>query len=145
MAPVTVLTAGDEDSPAGITVSSFFVVEGEIPRTVALVGPGSDFLDATDASGSFVANILTEDCRAVADVFAGLRPSPGGMFVGRETEMTRWGPRLVEVTNWAGCRVGELRPLGDQLLLVGEIEELSVSELTDPLIYFRGSYRRLES
>lgn len=142
VAPVTILTAGS-DRPAGITVSSFMVVEGEVPRTAALVGAGSDFLDAVEASGTFVAHVLDEESQTVADVFAGLRPAPGGMFQAVETEATRWGPRLTLVSDWVGCRLEETRPLGDQLVLVGEIEDLSVSELDHPLVYFRGSYRRL--
>lgn len=142
-APVTILTAQD-DRPAGVTVSSFFVVEGEVPRTAALVGPGSDFVEAAEESGVFVAHVLASPHQNMADVFAGLRPSPGGMFSGWETEETDWGPRLVDVADWAGCRVEEFRPLGDQLVLVGVIEALSLSELVDPLVYFRGAYRKLE-
>lgn len=142
VAPVTVVTARHE-RPAGLTVSSFFVVEGEIPRAAALVGPGSDFLTAAEASGAFLAHVLRDKDRAVAEVFAGLRPSPGGMFAALTVEETEWGPRLVEAADWAGCRVDEVRPLGDQFLVVGVIEELSVSELSNPLVYFRGAYRRL--
>lgn len=141
-APVTVLTAGSE-RPAGITVSSFFVVEGEVPRTAALLGAGSDFVDEAESSESFVAHVLTHAHRATAEIFAGLRPSPGGMFASRETEDTRWGPRLVEIGDWAGCHLEEIRPLGDQLVMVGEIEQLAVTDLNDPLVYFRGSYRHL--
>lgn len=141
-APVTVLTA-QADRPAGITVSSFFVVEGEVSRTAALVGPGSDFLDEAEASGAFVAHVLSGDHHVMADVFAGLRPSPGGMFATFDTEGTPWGPRLAGVGDWAGCRMEEIRPLGDQLVLVGEIQKLAVSDLVDPLVYFRGSYRSL--
>jgi 3-hydroxy-9,10-secoandrosta-1,3,5(10)-triene-9,17-dione monooxygenase reductase component len=142
-APVTILTAQAEQ-PAGITVSSFFVVEGEVARTAALVGPGSDFLDEVETSGAFIAHVMSESQKVVADVFAGLRPSPGGMFASVETESTRWGPHLAEVGDWAGCRLEEVRPLGDQLVLVGEIEELAVTNLTNPLVYFRGSYRGLQ-
>lgn len=142
VAPVTVLTAGAE-RPAGLTVSSFFVVEGEVARTAALVGPGSDFLDETEAVGAFVAHVLAAGDHVTAATFAGLRPAPGGMFASLSTEATDWGPRLTDVGDWAGCRLEEVRPLGDQLLLVGVIEELAVTDLTDPLIYFRGSYRRL--
>lgn len=141
-APVTILTAGSE-RPAGLTVSSFFVVEGDLPLTAALVGRGSDFLDEAESSGAYVAHVLTRAHRATADVFAGLRPSPGGMFSSLQTEGTKWGPRLAEIGDWAGCRLEEIRPLGDQLVLVGEIEELAVTDLNDPLIYFRGSYRHL--
>lgn len=144
VAPVTVLTA-ETDRPAGLTVSSFFVVEGDIPRAAALVGAGSDFLDAARESGAFVAHVLGSGAGNMADVFAGLRPAPGGMFAAYETRATAWGPRLVEIPDWAGCRLEEVRELGDQLLMVGVIEELEVSELTDPLVYFRGRYGRLET
>lgn len=141
-APVTVLTA-EAEKPAGITVSSFFVVEGDVGRTAALTGPGSDFMDEAEASGAFLAHVLSESDYVMADVFAGLRPSPGGMFASFETEATVWGPRLTQVGDWAGCRVEEVRPLGDQLVLVGRIEELAVTDLAQPLVYFRGSYRSL--
>jgi flavin reductase (DIM6/NTAB) family NADH-FMN oxidoreductase RutF len=141
-APVTILTAQDE-RPAGLTVSSLMVVEGDIPRVGALVGPGSDFLDAVETSGTFVVHVLTAADQVVAEVFAGLRPSPGGMFAAVRREDTAWGPRLADVANWAGCRIEELKPVGDQLLLVGVIEDLSVSDLANPLIHFRGSYRKL--
>lgn len=141
-APVTVLTAGGED-PAGLTVSSVLVVEGEPARVISIVGGGSDFLDAAIGSGAFVVHVLGADHGPLADVFAGLRPSPGGMFAGREREDTDWGPRLVEVADWAGCRLEETRPIGDQILVVGNIEHLEVSDIGDPLVYFRGNYRRL--
>lgn len=143
-APVTVLTAGAE-TPAGLTVSSILVAEGEPARVLAIVGAGSDFLDATTSSGAFVAHVLAANHGPLGDVFAGLRPAPGGMFADHETEATEWGPRLVEVADWAGCRLEETRPLGDQMLVVGSIEQLHLSDLTDPLVYFRGSYRRLRS
>jgi 3-hydroxy-9,10-secoandrosta-1,3,5(10)-triene-9,17-dione monooxygenase reductase component len=142
-APVTIITAAG-DPPSGLTVSSFFVVEGEVPRAAALMGAGADVLEAAEESGAFVAHILNQDGRGLADIFAGLRPSPGGVFAATETEETRWGPRLTGVTDWAGCRLEEIRPLGDQHVMVGVIEDLEVSDLSNPLLYFRGEYRRLE-
>lgn len=124
-------------------MSSLWVVEGDVDRAVALVGLGSDLLAAAEASGTFVVHILDQGHRALADVFAGLRPAPGGMFRDLATEPTTWGPRILSVSDWAGCRLEEITSLGDQLLLVGVIEELSVSDLSDPLIYFRGAYRGL--
>lgn len=141
-APVTIITAAG-DSPVGLTVSSFFVVEGEAPRAAALVGAGADVLEAAEESGAFVAHVLAQDARGLADIFAGLRPSPGGMFATTAIEETRWGPRLTEVSDWAGCRLEEIRPLGDQYVMVGVIEDLQVSDMSGPLVYFRGEYRRL--
>lgn len=50
---------------------------------------------------------------------------------------------MSDIADWAGCTVEEVRPLGDQHLVVGVVEELSVSDLSNPLVYFRGAYRRL--
>ena len=76
-APVTVLTAGAE-TPAGLTASSVLVVEGEPPRVISIVGLGADFLDAATKSEAFVTHVLGGDQGPLADVFAGLRPAPGG-------------------------------------------------------------------
>ena len=49
--PVTVWTAYDRDGiPAGITVSSVLVVEGEPPEVIGLLGPLSEFWDAVSHS-----------------------------------------------------------------------------------------------
>lgn len=142
-APVTILTAG-EDRPAGLTVSSVLIVEGEPPRAAALVGAGADLVDVVEGTRKFLIHVLAHGSERTAEVFAGLRPAPGGMFRAVETETTGWGPLISGVEDWAGCRLEELRPLGDQLLMVGRIEELSVGDLVDPLVYFRGAYRRLQ-
>lgn len=140
--PVTILTAG-ETRPAGLTVSSVLIVEGAPPRTAVLVGAGADLVDAVEETKRFLVQVLEAGNETVADVFAGRRPSPGGMFRSVETQSTQWGPLIDGVENWAGCCLEEIRPLGDQLLIVGEIEDLHVGELDDPLVYFRGMYRRL--
>lgn len=143
VAPVTILTA-QADRPVGLTVSSVSVVEGDAPRVIAILGAGSEFMAAAERSGKFVVHVLSDGDATLADVFAGLRPAPGGMFHGRATEASPWGPRLTDVADWAGCRLEEIRELGDQLIVVGIIEDLAVSDLSDPLIYFRGEYRAIK-
>lgn len=141
VAPVTVFTTGAGSERTGITVSSVLVVEGEPALISGVVGAGSDFVDL--AGEGFVVHILAESERSMADVFAGIRPSPGGVFAGRDTEETEWGPRLVEVSDWAGCRTERIEPVGDQVLVTGAIRHLQVSDLARPLAYFRGGYRRV--
>jgi 3-hydroxy-9,10-secoandrosta-1,3,5(10)-triene-9,17-dione monooxygenase reductase component len=139
VSPVTVLTAGDETRRTGITASSVLVVEGEEPIVAGIVGAGSEFVEAARDTDAFVVHVLGESERATADVFAGIRPAPGGMFAGRRPTDTPWGPRL-DVADWAGCRLRSVEPMGDQLLVSGLVEELALSDLTSPLAYFRGRY-----
>lgn len=141
MAPVTVFTAGGAGDEAGLTVSSVLVIEGDVPLVAGVVGAGADVVDAASTSGAFVVHVLTEADRATADVFAGIRPAPGGMFAGRPTTVTPWGPRLDDVGDWLGCSLRSIDPIGDQLLVTGRVEGLELSDLTTPLAYFRGSYR----
>lgn len=142
-APVTVLTAGDGHQRAGLTVSSLLVVEGQPGRVAALVGEVTDFWEVVSGTGAFLVHVLAGGDWELADRFAGLRPTPGGTFVGLEVEDTPFGPRLAAVADWAGCRLESAEELGFHRLLVGTIEETRLSDLSDPLVYFRGRYRHL--
>jgi 3-hydroxy-9,10-secoandrosta-1,3,5(10)-triene-9,17-dione monooxygenase reductase component len=79
-----------------------------------------------------------------ADRFAGLRPSPGGLFVGMEVEDGERGPVLTSFPNRAHCRFLGTTDAGYQSLVTGEIESIELDDLADPLVYFRGRYRALK-
>lgn len=144
VSPVTVLTAGAAPAIAGITVSSLVVLEGDGGRVAAVLGRGSEFTDAVNRSGYFVVHVLGSDQSDLAGTFAGYRPSPGGMFAASPWEESEWGPVLTDVSDWAGCAVESCVPIGDQDMLVGTIDHLEVSDLTSPLIHFRGRYGGLD-
>lgn len=137
--PVTIVTSGDD----GMTASAVLVLEGSPPRLLVGVNEAADFHDAVNTTGRFVVHVGRQEHRQLADRFAEVAPSPGGLFAGLETVATDWGPRIVGFENWAGCRLEACHPIGWQVLVVGEIEHLQLGELDDPLIYFRGRYRSL--
>lgn len=141
---VTILTAGHGAAASGVTVSSIMVAEGSPAHVIALVGEESDFWEQARETGRFVVHVLGGEERAKADEFAGLRPRPGGPFAGREVLRTEWGDALADVASWAGCRVERWENLGDRLVLVGLIDRVELHDLADPLIHFRGAYRRLQ-
>lgn len=138
-APVTIITSGTD----GMTASAVFVVEGNPPRVIIGISETADFHEAVNTTGRFVMHIGEYRHRPLSDRFAEIAPSPGGLFAGLETVATPWGPRIVGFDNWAGCRLEGTMAVGAQILVVGEIEELDLGELEDPLIYFRGRYRKL--
>src|SRR3954470_5699286 len=76
-APVTLWTT---PGPAGLTVSSALVADGDPGLVLGRIDEESDFGDAAEASGRFAVTPLTPADRQLADRFAGLMPAPGGLF-----------------------------------------------------------------
>ncbi|MGD2061143.1 MAG: flavin reductase, partial [Acidimicrobiia bacterium] len=95
-------------------------------------------------SGHFVIHICHEEDRELAQVFAGLRPSPGGVFAGIEVRETAHGPVIERLANRAFCSFDKREELGFSGLVTGRIDEVSAAEIDDPLVYFRGNYRSLQ-
>ena len=142
-APVTVITAGEAGARTGLTVSSLVVAEGEPARVYFLLGQATDLYDAIRDTGRFVVHVLEDDHRELGDRFAGLRPSPGGLFAGLEVVDGAYGPELPELGSRLLCCHESEAECMVHVLEAGIIEETVVHELGDPLVYFRGRYRRL--
>jgi flavin reductase (DIM6/NTAB) family NADH-FMN oxidoreductase RutF len=136
--PVTLWTA---PGPAGLTVSSMLVADGEPGRVLGLIDAESDLWDAIEKSEMFAVAPLGPGERQLADRFAGLMPSPGGLFVEGTWQQTAYGP--VRDGLWAGCRLVGSRPCGWALLVEGLIETISTDAASAPLIHYRGRYREL--
>ncbi len=143
-APVTVVTSGDADRRTGLTVSSLAIAEGDPSRVYFLLGSTTDLFYGVEETGKFIVHILEAGDHAIADVFAGLRPSPGGRFAGLDVEQSEWGPVLTDVKTRAFCTYEG----GDEetffIVAEGVIDKLELSDIEDPLVYFRGRYRSLD-
>lgn len=138
---VTLWTAA---GPAGLTVSSCLIADGEPGRVLGLVDEESEFWEAARRAGSFAMSLLTPEDKQLADRFAGLLPAPGGLF--RQDESwaeTEFGPVLERAQTWAGCRLDSSRPFGWALLVEATIERIRLADPAPPLLHHRGSYRRL--
>ncbi len=139
-AAVTLWTA---PGPAGLTVSSMLVADGEPGRVLGLIDTESEFWTAAEAAGRFAVTLLGADEQQRADKFAGLMPAPGGPFASGTWTETPYGPVPPEATTWAGCRVAGTRPCGWALLVEATIEAVRLDDAPAPLVHFRGRYRRL--
>ena len=139
---VGLLTADDQGTRAGLTVSSLMVANGEPARVLALVDPDSDLRDAVDGSGGAVLQLLSWPHRDLAEAFAGTAPAPGGPFRMGSFVDTAWGPRLADAATWAGLRLESAAPVGWSDLLTLVIEEVVVGDDSDPLVSRRGRWVR---
>jgi 3-hydroxy-9,10-secoandrosta-1,3,5(10)-triene-9,17-dione monooxygenase reductase component len=144
-APVTIITAGASDSRSGLTVSVVALVEGEPSLFYAFVGPTSDLWTAVADRGRFVVHVLGSEHAVLSDVFAGTRPSPGGLFATSVTIDSEWGPVLSDVPDRAFCTRVAQEEVGYSGLIVGTVDRVELSGLSSPLVYFRGRYHQLEA
>lgn len=154
-APVTIWTTATATGMVrvGLTVSSILVADGDPGEVLGLIDGDSDFADALESSttGRIAISLLGQADRSVADVFAGLAPSPGGMFrTGRWTD-TGWGPVLVGAPAWLGVSLApeEDRAAHDHAgwarLVRARIERTEIADpAVDPLVYLHGRYRIVE-
>jgi 3-hydroxy-9,10-secoandrosta-1,3,5(10)-triene-9,17-dione monooxygenase reductase component len=139
-AGVTLWTA---PGPAGLTVSSMLVADGDPGRVLGLIDEESDFWDAAARAGRFAVVPLGADEQQTADRFAGLMPAPGGLFASGEWIDSGYGPVPAGAGTWAGCRLDGSRPIGWALLVEATIETAQLADQAAPLLHFRGRYRRL--
>lgn len=142
-APVTILTTGEDRERAGLTVSSLMVSEGDPGRVHVLLGPTADVYDVLADTNRFVLHILGRDDRDLSEIFAGRRPNPGGPFAGLDITQTEWGPVIDRVPDRAYCTHITRSDHGYSVMVSAEVDRVDVADLDDPLVYFRGSYRRL--
>jgi flavin reductase (DIM6/NTAB) family NADH-FMN oxidoreductase RutF len=143
-AAVTLWTANDPDGgPAGLTVASTQVADGEPARLLGLIDPESDLFAAAEAAGRFAVAPLRPAHRQLADRFAGLMPAPGGLFRAGRWLDTDYGPVPADLGTWAGCRLDAVREFGWGLLVEATVEQVTVADDAEPLVYFRGRYREI--
>ena len=145
VSPVTIFTAGEGDRRTGLTVSSLFVAEGEPGRLHAVVGPNTDLWDVAAETERFVVHVCGVDDTSLAEVFAGLRPSPGGLFATTSTTPSKWGPVLDEIPDRLFCSLESRVESGNSGVLAGFVDGAELSDIEDPLVHFRGTYRGLTS
>jgi flavin reductase (DIM6/NTAB) family NADH-FMN oxidoreductase RutF len=142
-AGVTIVTAGSGSQQTGLTVSSLLVVEGDPALAYVLVGPTTDLWAVAAESGHFVVHVCGYEHHQLAGVFAGLSPSPGGLFATADFSLSDWGPVLSELPDRLYCSFESRDEIGWSGLVVGRIDQVEVTDLIDPLIHFRSGYHRL--
>jgi 3-hydroxy-9,10-secoandrosta-1,3,5(10)-triene-9,17-dione monooxygenase reductase component len=139
-AAVTLWTA---PGPAGLTVSSTLIADGDPARVFGLIDDEAELWQAVESAGVFAVIALGADDRQLADRFAGLMPAPGGPFATGDWRETPYGPVPAQPRPWAGCRLIGSRPAGWALLVEAELVEVELAEVT-PLIHYRGRYRAID-
>ncbi len=139
---VTIVTAVDADgTPVGLTANSFTSVSLDPPLLLVCIANASGTAPALRAAGHFGVNVLQIGQQPASnrfatrgeDRFANLPWAPG------QTGVPLLGSSLVSFE----CQRESLHEAGDHFILVGRVVRAQFEPHRDPLLYFRGKYRRL--
>jgi flavin reductase (DIM6/NTAB) family NADH-FMN oxidoreductase RutF len=148
--PVSLWTAQHTGRPAGLTVSSLLVVDGDPGFIIGILDPLSDLWDALRESGTAAVMMLSWRDRQLAEQFGYVAPAPGGPFRAATWHETEWGPVLTHATAWAGGRLDaspievgwglEVRLRVERIELADERAPAEADDAFHPLLHRRGRY-----
>jgi flavin reductase (DIM6/NTAB) family NADH-FMN oxidoreductase RutF/pimeloyl-ACP methyl ester carboxylesterase len=139
---VTIITAhGADGKPIGLTANSFTSVSLDPPLLLVCIANNAGSAETLRAAESFAVNVLQIGQQPVSNLFAGKGED---RFAGTRWEVGEYGaPILPSSLGIFECKRHALHEAGDHFLLVGQVEKASFEPRRDPLLYFRGKYRRL--
>ncbi len=139
---VTVVTCFDEaGGPVGLTANSFTALSLDPPLLLVCVAKSAASAGPLTSAARFAVNVLQTRQQPASITFS----TRGEDRFGR----TEWSagehgsPVLMESLSVFECRRNAIHDGGDHVILVGEVVKASFEPGLDPLLYFRGSYRRL--
>jgi flavin reductase (DIM6/NTAB) family NADH-FMN oxidoreductase RutF len=136
---VTCLTA--DGSPAGLTVNSFTSVSLNPPLLLVCLAKRTASAPALIEASHFAVNVLQTGQQPASIRFSTRDEDRFGT--------TPWScgeagaPILTDSLGVFECERHALHDGGDHYILIGEVVKASFDAGLDPLLYFRGRYRRL--
>jgi flavin reductase (DIM6/NTAB) family NADH-FMN oxidoreductase RutF len=139
---VTVVTCLKPDGePAGLTVNSFTSLSLDPPLLLVCLAKSASSTPALTAASHFAVNVLQTGQQPASIRFATKDEDRFGV--------TPWScgeagaPILKDSLGVFECENYAVHDGGDHKILVGRVVKASFDASLDPLLYFRGSYRRL--
>ncbi|WP_294003675.1 flavin reductase family protein [Sphingomonas sp.] len=139
---VTVVTClDDEKNPVGLTANSFTALSLDPPLLLVCVALNSASAAALGRAERFAVNVLQTGQQPASITFSTRVEDRFGLT---EWSMGEHGvPVLMDSLSVFECARHAVHEGGDHFILVGEVVKATFEPGLDPLLYFRGRYRRL--
>ena len=139
---VTIVTAHTADgTPIGLTANSFTSVSLDPPLLLVCVANTSGSAGVLRSADHFAVNVLQIGQQSTSNRFASKAED---RFAATPWEVGETGvPVLTGSLSTFECARDAVHEAGDHFLLVGRVLKASFEPRRDPLLYFRGKYRRL--
>jgi flavin reductase (DIM6/NTAB) family NADH-FMN oxidoreductase RutF/pimeloyl-ACP methyl ester carboxylesterase len=139
---VTIITAmGPDDKPIGLTANSFTSVSLDPPLLLVCIANTAGSAPVLRDAERFAVNVLQIGQQPTSNRFAGKGED---RFAATPWEVGEFGtPVLTGSLSSFECARDALHDGGDHFILVGRVLRAMFEPRRDPLLYFRGKYRRL--
>lgn len=142
---VTIITVDLDGEVHGMTANAFTSVSLDPMLVLVCVDHSTRTHAHLHAKKRFGINVLCEDQRAVSEYYA--RPERTHEYAeaeaGARFDRTAHGtPVLRGALAYLECRLQSVQEAGDHSIFIGEVEDVVVRE-GDPLLFFRGRYRKV--
>lgn len=139
---VTVVTTRDPaGNPVGLTANSFTSVSLDPPLLLVCLASTAGSLPAFAAASHFAVNVLHTGQQPVSGRFAS---KVEDRFAA--TDWERWDSGVPIISSSLAsfeCAREAMHAAGDHVIMVGRVNRVRFEPRRDPLLYFRGRYRRL--
>lgn len=139
---ITVVTTTQADGTmVGLTANSFTSVSLDPPLLLVCPAKSSNSLPALKASDHFAVNVLHMGQQPVSNSFAS---KDEDRFAGLDWETWDHGVPIIRNSLASfECEKYAEHDGGDHIILVGKVSRVRFEPQRDPLLFFRGKYRRL--
>jgi flavin reductase (DIM6/NTAB) family NADH-FMN oxidoreductase RutF len=141
---VTIITVDQDGEVHGMTANAFSSVSLDPLLILVCVHNRARTHAHLHARKRFGVNVLAEDQRGISEYYAKSSEAlQHAEEVGARFDRTSHGtPVLHNAVAYLECRLHESLVAGDHTIFIAEVEEIVVRE-GDPLVYFRGRYRKI--
>ena len=139
---ITIVTSRCGARVHGMTVSAFSSVSLDPPLVLVCADKDSDTCALIAESGVFAVNILARGQDELSRRFAA-KENEERRFEDLAVESAVTGSPLLPGLASLDCTLVGAHDAGDHVIYVGRVEALRHGTDGDPLLYYRGSYRKL--
>jgi flavin reductase (DIM6/NTAB) family NADH-FMN oxidoreductase RutF len=142
---VTIITLDLEGEVHGMTANAFASVSLDPPLVLVCVDHSARTHAHLHAKKRFGVNILAEDQRVISEYYA--RPVRDHERAEEEASArfdrtVKGTPILHGALAYLECRLQSAEEAGDHTIFIAEVEDVVVRQ-GDPLLFFRGKYRKI--
>lgn len=144
---VSIITAGQDNEWAGMTVTSLTSLSIDPPAVLVSINRTSSIVPFLERYGHFAANILAADHEELANRFAGRGGIQGAsrFLDGEWTASISGAPVLKGALAALECKFEEIIPRHSHFIVIGRVLRAETRENADALLHWQGDYARIQA
>ena len=140
---VNVITICVKGEPRGITATAMSALALDPPSLLICINKAASLHASMEDMSHFAVNVLHRDQEDIARMFADRNQEALRFVSGWDVDCAR-PPRLADAQASFLCRRTDHHRFGTHSIFIGVVEEVTMRDATDPLLYLDGSYRSAE-